>query len=69
VSINDIIKLISKSLDKKIIIKKGSLKKGGTLRRCPDITKIKKIGYKQKYTLLNGLKKTVDWYKLDYEKK
>jgi len=69
VKIINIVKLISKILDKKIIIQKGILKKGGTLRRCPDISKIKKLGYKQKYALDIGLKKTINWYKLNYEKK
>ncbi len=69
VTINDIVSSISKILEKKIIIKKGTLQKGGTLRRCPNIVKIKKIGYKQHYSLIKGLKKTVDWYKLNHEKK
>ncbi len=69
VTISYVIKLISKILKKRIVTKKGVLKKGGTLRRCPDIAKIKKIGYKQKHSLELGLKNTVDWYKLNYEKK
>ena len=69
VTINNIVELISNILNKKIIIKKGQLKKGGTPRRCPNIEKIKKIGYKQKYSLDKGLFETVSWYKLNYEKK
>ena len=69
VTINNIVELISNILNKKIIIKKGQLKKGGTPRRCPNVEKIKKIGYKQKYSLDKGLYETVRWYKLNYEKK
>ena len=69
VTIINIIKLISDILSKTIKIKKGKLKKGGTLRRCPNIEKIKNIGYKQKYSLRKGLNETVSWYKLNYEKK
>ena len=48
--------------NKKISLKKGLIAKGGTTRRCPDISKIKKLGFKSKTTLKNGLKKTVSWY-------
>ena len=37
---------ISKILKKKIIIKRSPLRKGGTKKRLPDITKLKKIGFK-----------------------
>jgi len=40
----------------------GKLNKGSTLRRCPDITKLKKLGFKQKTSLKDGLQKTVQWY-------
>ena len=33
-----------------------SLAKGGTQRRCPDISKIKKLGFVQKISLENGIK-------------
>jgi nucleoside-diphosphate-sugar epimerase len=35
---------------------------GGTERRCPDIAKLAKLGYKPKVTLAQGLGPTVDWY-------
>lgn len=34
----------------------------GTLKKRLDITKIKKLGWKPKISLRNGLIKTVDWY-------
>ncbi|MBU1031634.1 NAD-dependent epimerase/dehydratase family protein [Patescibacteria group bacterium] len=46
----------------KIKIVPGKLNKGSTLRRCPDVTKLKKLGFKQKTSLKNGLQKTVQWY-------
>jgi len=54
---------ISFIMKKKIIVKNRSIAKGGTLIRCPDISKIKKIGFKPKYSLSEGLKKTIAWYK------
>jgi nucleoside-diphosphate-sugar epimerase len=62
IKINNLTKLIAKIMLKKIVLKKGKLKKGGTPIRCPDINKIKSIGFKKKYNLLSGLKKTIEWY-------
>lgn len=41
---------------------------GTVQRRCPDITKLKKLGFEPKIDLMTGLKKTYDWYKNDFEK-
>lgn len=35
---------------------------GGTNRRCPDNLKIRQLGYQQKVTLDDGIKKTYQWY-------
>jgi nucleoside-diphosphate-sugar epimerase len=35
---------------------------GGTPRRCPDISKLAKLGYKPRVPLDAGLKPTLDWY-------
>ena len=48
---------LSKILNKKILIKKTTLRKGSTKVRLPDIRKIKKLGFKQKIKLSLGLKK------------
>ncbi|MDO8639237.1 MAG: NAD-dependent epimerase/dehydratase family protein [Candidatus Daviesbacteria bacterium] len=40
----------------------GKLNKGSTLRRCPDTTKLQKLGFKSSYSLRMGLQKTVQWY-------
>lgn len=47
--------MIAKILKKKIEIKKGLLKQGSTKIRIPDIFKIKKLGFKQKISLKEGL--------------
>lgn len=36
---------------------------GGTNRRCPDIGKIKKIGFKPTYNLEEGIDRYVNWFK------
>ncbi len=38
------------------------LQAGGTLRRCPDITKLRGLGFVSKTSLAEGIKKTFDWY-------
>lgn len=62
VPIIDVAKKIGEVMGRKIKIVPGELQKGGTLRRCPDITKLRKLGYKPKVSLDEGLKPTVEWY-------
>ena len=62
ISINTLTKKILKILKLKAKIIKTKIAKGGTSKRCPDIKKILKIGYKKKYNLDLGLKKTIEWY-------
>ena len=69
IKIIDLVKKIIKIMNADIVLKKGNLKKGGTSRRCPDITKIKKLGYLQKTSLNLGIKQTIEWYSKFYEKK
>lgn len=69
ISILNLVRKITKMLDKKNLISPGNLQVGGTVRRCPNINKIKKIGYKKQFNLNQGLKNTIYWYKNNYEKK
>ena len=61
-TISNLAKNIGNLLNKKIQIQKSPLKKGGTKIRIPDISLIKNIGFKQKYKIKNGLRKTIDFY-------
>ncbi len=54
-SIKELIKKIEKIVNVKILVKSGKLEKGSTLRRCPNINKIKKLGYRPKWSLEKGL--------------
>ena len=38
------------------------LQAGSTPRRCPDITKLRALGFVPKTSMAEGLKKTTDWY-------
>jgi nucleoside-diphosphate-sugar epimerase len=50
-------------------IKMGKEAEGTAMRRCPDITKLRKLGFSPKIDLKVGLMKTYDWYRKDFEKK
>jgi len=63
IKISDLALKISKYLKKKIILKKTRIARGSPKHRCPNIKKIKKLGFKQKYNIEYGLKKTISWYK------
>jgi nucleoside-diphosphate-sugar epimerase len=40
----------------------GPAPEGGTERRCPDISKLARLGYKPAVPLADGLPPTLDWY-------
>lgn len=60
VSIKNLARKIAKIYKKRIIIKNKNLAKGGTPRRCPDISKIKKLGFVQKISLEQGIQLILD---------
>ena len=63
IKISDLALKISKFLKKRIILKKTRIARGSPKHRCPNIKKIKKLGFKQKYNIEYGLRKTISWYK------
>ena len=66
VKIKEILDLLVKINGKEYLLNSETLPKGSTLRRCPDITKLKKLGYSPFYTIKDGLQKTNDWYLKNY---
>jgi nucleoside-diphosphate-sugar epimerase len=64
IKILNLAKLIGKKLNKKIIIKGKNNYGGGTNIRCPNISKIKKLGFKEKISLNNGLNNIMQKMKL-----
>ena len=62
IKISKLAYIISKSFNKKIFISKNKIAKGSVRNRCPNILKIKKLGFKKKYDLHSGLSKTINWY-------
>ena len=62
VSIADLAKRCAKAAGRDITLVPGPLQAGGTPRRCPDISKLARLGYKPRVPLDEGLKATLDWY-------
>ena len=62
VSIKSVAEEVGIYFKKNLNIIPGDLAKGGTLRRCPDISKMKKIGYNPRTKLKEGISITADWY-------
>ena len=62
VSIIDLAQRIAKRAGQTIKYTVGKPGDGGTLRRCPDMSKLKAMGYTPKVSLDEGLDKTLEWY-------
>ena len=60
IKIKDLAYKLSKIFKKKIILKNTPLAEGGTKIRVPNIRKIKKLGFKYKFYLDKGLRKTLE---------
>lgn len=54
---------------KTVTIVPGEQPKGGTPRRCPDISKLRQLGYSPKISISKGLKITAKWYNENAHKK
>ena len=54
---------IAAELDINVDIQTGELRSGGTTRRCPNIDKVKALGYTHRDRYAEGLAETVAWYR------
>ncbi len=54
---------------KSVSIVPGEPARGGTVRRCPDIEKLKSLGFVPRIPLAEGLRRTVRWYAENVHKK
>jgi nucleoside-diphosphate-sugar epimerase len=62
VTIESLAKEIGRCLGREVEVVPGRLQPGGTNRRCPDITKLRALGYAPAVSLADGLARTVPWY-------
>lgn len=62
ITITQLAKKVAKCFGMEIQIKPTEKLIGSTKRRCPDISKLMKLGFKPKVSLEEGLRKTIEWY-------
>jgi nucleoside-diphosphate-sugar epimerase len=67
VSVLDLARNIAEILGLKVNINTSEKTNGSPNRRCPDITKLRSLGYSPKVSLSQGLQRTVEWYKTHLE--
>jgi nucleoside-diphosphate-sugar epimerase len=61
-TIRDLAARIATCFGRSAVVEPGELQPGSTLRRCPDITKLRALGYAPATSLDAGLRPTVAWY-------
>lgn len=61
-SIADVVGTVASALECQVQIQPGPLREGGTLRRCPDIGKMRALGFSPRVSFVEGVKTTARWY-------
>jgi nucleoside-diphosphate-sugar epimerase len=64
-SIEALARAVAHQLGRKIVIVPGELTAGSTLRRCPDIGRLKDLGFAPRVSLAEGLARTIPFYLAD----
>ncbi|AGB01511.1 NAD-dependent epimerase/dehydratase family protein [Methanoregula formicica] len=62
ISIANLANMVADYYNQNICIVPGQAALGGTQRRCPDISKMRSLGFHPKYSLKEGLSQTLKWY-------
>jgi len=62
ISMLELAEIIGRTMGVDLDIIPGRLAIGGTPRRCPDISRMRKIGYNPHFDIEKGIQKTVNWY-------
>ena len=62
VSVEDLATLVGEYFERRVVVMPSEAPLGGTMRRCPDITKLTTLGFRSKYTLRDGVWPTAAWY-------
>jgi len=63
VSIRDLVSVVGQELGLQLDVQPGTAPAGATPRRCPDISKMRAIGYDPKVSLTEGVARTAHWYR------
>ncbi len=62
ITIADLVRMVGKYFERQVETIPGEPAKGGTLRRCPDTSKLIALGFKPVVSLKEGLERTAEWY-------
>jgi len=62
INIRELAEMTARCFAREIRIKAGPLMPGSTPRRCPDVSKLSRLGFTPQVDLSAGLAKTVAWY-------
>ncbi len=68
VKIIDLVRKIGAAMGVQLKITHSNLLMGSTPRRCPDVSKLKALGYQPYISLTEGIRTTVNWYQSYYMK-
>ena len=61
-SIAELAQVVGDYFGKQVNIQPGKAPEGSTNRRCPDIAKLRKLGFDPAISLAEGVAKTAEWY-------
>ena len=61
-TVETLARAVARHYNRDITVVPGELRAGGTLRRCPNINKIRALGFAPRVSLADGLASTVRWY-------
>jgi len=63
VRISDLVALVAEACDVPLKLAPGPAAEGAPTRRCPDISKMRALGYAPQIDIAEGLKRTAAWYR------
>ena len=67
VTIEELARQVARYFGREIEIVPGELALGSTSRRCPDIGKMRTLGFQPRVSLAEGLVPTLDWYRTNHD--
>lgn len=68
VSISDLAAQVGKAIGVELQLAQSQGSDGATQRRCPDISKMRSLGYEPQVTLTDGIARTVAWYEANRQR-
>ena len=62
IAVRDLARKVANACGREVRVGPGELLPGSTPRRCPDIHKLKQLGFEPAVSLEEGLRRTAEWY-------